>query len=255
MQTKWAGRNLRCFAQIESTNLTAGMLGGEGAPNGTLVTADKQTGGRGRRGRTWESPAGKNLYFSLLLKPDLSLEKASMLTLLMAVSVARAVEETGKKCAGIKWPNDILIHGKKVCGILTELKVENARIGHVIIGVGINVKDQEFEGELVEKASTLERECGVNIDRALLLAKIMNYFEKDMELFLEKGDLEPFMEYYHEHLLNKDAYVRVLDPQNPFEGIARGITPTGELLVEKEDQTLEAVYAGEVSVRGLQGYV
>lgn len=255
MQTKWAGKNLHCFEQIESTNLTAGKLGSEGAPNGTLVTADKQTGGRGRRGRTWESPKEKNLYFSLLLRPDIPLEKASMLTLLMAVSVTRAIEETGGKSAGIKWPNDILIHGKKVCGILTELSVANGKIGHVIIGVGINVKDQVFQGELADKASALERECGVDIDRAGLLAGIMNYFEQDCEIFLEKGDLEPFKEYYHDHLLNKDAYVRVLDPQNPFEGIARGITPTGELLVEKEDNTVEAVYAGEVSVRGLQGYV
>ena len=252
---QWAGRNLQCFEETESTNVTASRMGMEGAEHGTLVVADKQTGGRGRRGRTWESPGGKNLYFSLLLRPQIELEKASMLTLLMAVSVARAIENMCEESAGIKWPNDILVHGKKVCGILTELHVEKGRIGHVVVGVGINVKNQDFQGELVDKASSLERECGQEFDRTRLLRGIMNCFEKDFEVFVERGDLEPFTEFYHAHLLNKDVQVQVLDPQEPFEGIARGISPTGELLVEREDGEIVQVYAGEVSVRGLQGYV
>ena len=255
LTAKWAGKNLVCFQEIESTNVTASRMGLEGAAHGSLVTADKQTGGRGRRGRTWESPAGKNLYFSLLLRPEIPLEKASMLTLLMAVSVARAIESLTKEEVGIKWPNDILIHGKKICGILTELHIDKGRIGHVVVGVGINVKRQEFFGELVDKASDLETECGQGIDRTRLLSSIMNFFEKDFERFVICGDLEPFSEFYHAHLLNMNAQVRVLDPKEPFEGVARGITPTGELLVEREEGQVVQVYAGEVSVRGLQGYV
>ena len=268
--TKWAGCSLQYHDELVSTNLTAADLGKEGVPHGTLVVADKQTGGRGRRGRTWESPAGKNLYFSLLLRPKFPVEKASMLTLVMAHSVARAIEKTvnatsGRKTdggcgtlsnrAGIKWPNDILWNGRKVCGILTEMKVENGRIGYVIIGVGVNVHPQNFEGELADKASALEQECGCAVDREVLLQNIMHAFEQDYEVFAESGDLKPLQAYYHSRLLNKDAQVRVLDPQEPFEGIARGITENGELLVECKDGIVRTVYAGEVSVRGLSGYV
>lgn len=244
--------------ELVSTNMAAAEYGKQGAPHGTLVAADKQTGGRGRRGRTWESPAGKNLYFSLLLRPEIALEKAYMLTLVMAHSVARAIENTinAASCrVGIKWPNDILLGGKKVCGILTEMQVESGRIDYVIIGVGINVHRQKFGGDLADKASSLEKECGETVNREELLHKIMQIFEEDYETFTRCGNLKPFLDYYHSRLLNKDAQVRVLDPQKPFEGIARGITETGELLVERHDSSMVPVYAGEVSVRGLLGYV
>jgi len=256
-QTEWAGQKHFFQQELESTNVTAGQLAAAGAVHGTVVTADKQTGGRGRRGRTWESPAGKNIYFSLVLRPDFEPEKASMLTLLMAHSVAEAIEDITRAgtAAGIKWPNDILIHGKKVCGILTEMRVEKGKIQHVIIGVGINVKLQNFTGELVEKASSLEDTCGKTVDRPILLKKILKIFEKDYRLFEKAGNLTPFIQTYQSRLLNMDAQVKVLDPKEAFEGIARGISETGELLVEKTDGSMCRVYAGEVSVRGLQGYI
>lgn len=275
LPTKWAGCRLEYHQELVSTNVTAASLSLEGASHGTLVVAERQTGGRGRRGRSWESPAGKSLYFSLLLRPEFEPEKASMLTLVMAHSVAKAVEQFAKnvqpgimeyvegsepqggvqKRAAIKWPNDILVNGKKVSGILTEMQIEKGRIGHVVIGVGINVMAQNFDGELAGKASTLEQEWKVKIDRAQLLRYIMQNFEQDYEAFETSGDLQPFLEYYHSRLLNKDACVKVLDPQEPFEGIARGITAKGELIVEKENGQTCFVYAGEVSVRGKKGYV
>lgn len=256
LSTRWAGRNLQYSESLVSTNATAYYAGNDGAPHGTLIVADRQTGGRGRSGRSWESPAGKNLYFSLLLRPEFPLEKASMLTLLMAHSVARSLESYGFDCkVGIKWPNDILANGRKVCGILTELRAEKGRISQLIIGVGINVKKQVFAEELAEKASSLEDEWKIKIDRAQLLCKIMKAFEEDYESFAVSGDLSLFSDYYHSRLLNRDAFVKVLDPQKPFEGIARGINRMGELLVECQDGHIESVYAGEVSVRGLQGYI
>ena len=263
LPTKWAGCRLEYYQELVSTNVTAASLSAEGTPHGTLVVAEKQTGGRGRRGRSWESPAGKSLYFSLLLRPEFQPEKASMLTLVMAHSVAKAVESVAgsaqqgalERRTAIKWPNDILVNGKKVGGILTEMQIEKGRIGHVVIGVGINVMAQDFDGELAGKASTLEQEWKIKIDRAQLLRYIMQNFEKDYEAFETSGDLQPFLEYYHSRLLNKDAYVKVLDPQQPFEGIARGITAKGELIVEKENGQTCFVYAGEVSVRGKEGYV
>jgi len=263
LPTKWAGCHLEYHQELASTNVTAASLSAEDAPHGTLIVAEKQTGGRGRRGRSWESPAGKSLYFSLLLRPEFAPEKASMLTLVMAHSVVGAVESVAgstqqgalERRAVIKWPNDILVNGKKVGGILTEMQVEKGRIGHVIIGVGINVMAQDFVGELAGKASTLEQEWGIEIDRVVLLRRIMQNFEQDYEAFEASGDLQPFLEYYQSRLLNKDAYVKVLDPQEPFEGIARGITAKGELIVEKENGQTCFVYAGEVSVRGREGYV
>ncbi len=255
LPTKWAGRKIVYQDEMVSTNRTVAELGNAGAPHGTLAAADKQTGGRGRRGRTWESPVGKNLYFSLLLRPDIPTEKVSMLTLVMAHSVAKAIERIADIKVGIKWPNDILIHGKKVCGILTEMKMDGSRIDHVVIGVGVNVHSQKFDGELADKASSLEEACKASVDRGTLLKYIMQAFEEDYEAFAACGDLVPFMEYYHSRLLNRNAQVRVLDPQSPFEGTAGGITPMGELIVEKADGQTCLVYAGEVSVRGLQGYV
>ena len=275
--TTWAGQNLQYYDVIDSTNTAAFREGDRGAEHGTLIVADHQTGGKGRRGRTWESPAGKNLYFSILLRPPFSPEKASMLTLVMAHSVAVAMErtvrdqipepESAKCCAekngeswimptiDIKWPNDILINGKKVSGILTELKLDQGQIGHVVIGVGINVKHQIFGEELAQKASTLEQEYGVEISRRQLLCNILQSFETDYEAFLKSENLQPFLQEYQARLLNRDAPVRVLDPKGEYEGTARGINEKGELLVERYDGSICHVYAGEVSIRGLQGYV
>lgn len=255
LSTKWAGREIQYYEELDSTNLAAARAGEAGAVHGMVIAADRQTKGRGRRGRTWESPAGKNLYFSLLLRPEFALEKASMLTLVMAHSTAKAIETVVQAPVDIKWPNDILVHGKKICGILTELKAERGRIRHIIIGVGVNVKTQEFAGELALKATSLQQEFGMEIEREELLRKIMENFEIDYEAFTEAGNLASLCEEYHQRLLNKDAFVKVLDPQNAFEGIARGITDTGELIVERADGSLCQVYAGEVSVRGQQGYV
>lgn len=273
--TKWAGQSLQYYEVIDSTNTAAFREGDKGAVHGTLIVADHQTGGKGRRGRTWESPAGKNLYFSLLLRPEFSPDKAPMLTLVMACSVAAAIERTvgskilkresarcraeknGESCEalGIKWPNDILINGKKVCGILTELKLDRGQIGYVVIGVGINVKPQIFGEELAHKASALEQEYGLDISREQLLCNIMQTFEADYEAFIEAENLQPFLEGYQARLLNREASVRVLDPKGEYEGIARGINEKGELLVERYDGSICHVYAGEVSIRGSQGYV
>jgi len=268
---KWAGRSVQYFEELDSTNLEATRVAAAGACHGTLIVADRQTQGRGRRGRSWESPAGKNLYFSLVLRPQWEPEKSSMVTLVMAHSVARAMEASWSTAvrekasvqtsgdivhrAGIKWPNDILLNSKKVCGILTEMRLQNRDIQYIIVGVGINVKEQEFAGELSEKASSLSREWGVEISREMLLQNIMEAFEEDYARFETAGDLTPLLDGYQSRLLNLNKEVKVLDPQGAFEGIAGGITSNGELIVEKTDGSICHIYAGEVSVRGMQGYV
>jgi BirA family biotin operon repressor/biotin-[acetyl-CoA-carboxylase] ligase len=156
---------------------------------------------------------------------------------------------------GIKWPNDIVLNGKKICGILTEMSLEKNRIGHVVIGVGINVKNQDFPEELVDKATSLEAECGKEFSRSHILQEIMRVFEEEYEHFLLTEDLSGIMERYNAGLINRGREVRVLDPQGEYNGVARGINNGGELIVELADGTLTNVYAGEVSVRGIYGYV
>ncbi|MCH5275093.1 MAG: biotin--[acetyl-CoA-carboxylase] ligase [Lachnospiraceae bacterium] len=255
LRTDWAGKNIEYHASLGSTNVRAKAMAEEGAPEGTLVVADEQTAGRGRRGRSWSSPAGKNLYFSLLLRPDFAPDKAPMLTLVMALAVHRAIEEVGGCRPDIKWPNDIVLNGKKVTGILTEMSLQSDYIDNVVIGVGVNVKAQEFSPEIADKAVSLETELKKSISRALLLEKIMEYFEKDYALFLERMDLSLLMEHYNACLVNRNREVEVLEPAGAYKGIAEGINPKGELMVRLPDGEVKEIYAGEVSVRGVFGYV
>lgn len=255
MLTKWAGHPVTFYDSINSTNLQVKLDAENGAKQGALVVADMQTAGRGRRGRSWSSPAGTNVYFTLLLKPEYAADKASTVTLVMALAVAEGIRETCGVEAGIKWPNDIVIKGKKVCGILTEMSVERDYIHYVVIGVGINVGKQEFAPEVAATATSLWQECGRKVPRAALVANIMKAFETYYELFLETLDMTGLIEDYNRLLVNSGKEVRVLDPKGEFTGVSRGITRTGELLVELPDGTVTQVYAGEVSVRGIYGYV
>lgn len=255
MDTRWAGHPVNFYEVLDSTNLRAKLDAENGAAQGTLVVADMQTAGRGRRGRSWSSPAGANVYFTLILKPDFAPGKASMLTLIMAMAVASGITETCGAKAGIKWPNDIVIGGKKVCGMLTELSVQQDYIQHVVIGVGVNVSLQEFAPEIADTATCLERECGRKVPRAELVVNIMKAFEKYYASFLETLDFSLLKEAYDDLLVNCGREVRVLDPRGDYTGISWGINCIGELLVELPDGSETAVYAGEVSVRGIYGYV
>ncbi|MCM1541577.1 MAG: biotin--[acetyl-CoA-carboxylase] ligase [Blautia sp.] len=255
MDTRWAGHPVRFYNVLDSTNLRAKLEAEKGACQGTLIVADMQTAGRGRRGRGWSSPAGVNAYFTLILKPDFEPDKASMLTLIMAMAVAEGITETCGLEACIKWPNDIVIGGKKVCGMLTELSVQQDYIQHVVIGAGVNVGAQEFPPEIAETAACLERECGRKVPRAELIVHIMKAFEKYYEKFLETLDFSELKETYDRLLVNCGREVRVLDPKGEYTGISKGIDAAGELLVELPDGSETAVYAGEVSVRGIYGYV
>lgn len=262
LHTKWAGQVLYCHDCTGSTNTDARELAQKGAPHGAVVTAEIQTAGKGRRGRTWESPAGVSVYFSILLKPEFAPDKASMLTLVMAVSVAQAVEELMGEAVQIKWPNDIVIHHKKVCGILTEMSVvpKSDRMEYVVVGVGVNVNQAsaaDFTEEIRQTATSMriEGQDKSTYDRAEVLAGILTRFELNYESFVRELSMKPLWQAYQSHLVNVDRQVRVLDPAGEYTGISRGINEKGELLVEMPDGTVVCVYAGEVSVRGMYGYV
>lgn len=251
-------QNVVFYESIDSTNEAAKRLA-QAAKDGLVVVADHQSAGRGRKGREWISPAGKNLYFSLLLKPVFSPDKASMLTLVMAVAVKRAIdglcaEAEARQALQIKWPNDLVTNGKKLAGILTEMQLNGSTIEHVIIGVGINVKRQDFPQESCTHATDLETAFGKKISRKELLSKIMRHFADAYACFLETLDLSGLLAEYNDALVNAKRPVRVLDPAGEFTGVAKGINEKGELMVQTDAGVIN-VYAGEVSVRGVYGYV
>ena len=183
-----------------------------------------------------------------------------MVTLVMALSVAQAIEEVTGMSARIKWPNDIVVNRRKVCGMLTEMSTtpEMGEIQYVVVGVGINVNQagsEAFPEDIRETATSLRIEAGRVIGRSELTEKVLAHFEENFEIFTKSLSMRPLMDDYQAHLINIDKQVRVLDPAGEYTGISRGINEAGELLVEREDGSCEAVYAGEVSVRGLYGYV
>lgn len=249
-----AGYQVIHLSVVDSTNEEAKRRGDAGATHGSVFRADVQTAGKGRRGREWVSESADNLYFTLLLRPNLIPEKLSMLTLLMAYAVAQGLEKTTTLQPKIKWPNDLVLGNKKVCGILSEMKLENRSAAYCVIGVGINIGQKVFARDLQDKATSLVAE-GVQVDAKSLLAAVLEAFAGLYDTFMESGDLGFIKDKYNEMLAGRNGQVRVLEPGGEYEGKSLGINRTGELLVEKKDGTLQAVYAGEVSVRGLYGYV
>ncbi|MBR3368006.1 MAG: biotin--[Lachnospiraceae bacterium] len=272
MHTFWAGHPLYFAAQTGSTNEDILRLSGEGSPQGTVAVTAVQTAGKGRRGRTWISPDG-NIYMSILLKPHLPAPKAPMLTLVMALSVLEAVRGLSSlgdsyaaaSSAAIKWPNDIVMPGpdgqyRKICGILTEMRMEETEIRDIVIGIGINVNQTEFPEEIRETASSLRCLLGRIVNRSLLTARVWERFEDNCNRFLEAESFTPLKERYEDALVNRGREVRVLDPRGPYTGTALGINEDGALLVrlhggEAEEGTVRAIDSGEVSVRGTGGYV
>ncbi len=253
-KTKWLGQELVYLKETDSTNNQIKSLASEGFPEGTVVIAESQTAGRGRRGRAWESPAGSSIYMSLLLRPQIRPDNASMLTLVAALAVSKAVSKLTRKQAGIKWPNDLVMNGKKICGILTEMSLQSTDIDHIVVGIGINVHADAFPEEITNMATSLFLETGVHYKRSELILAVWEAFEDYYEIYLKTEDVSALTEEYNANLANLHQMVKVLDPNEPFEGKALGITERGELIVD----TLEGrklVSSGEVSVRGIYGYV
>lgn len=255
MHTEWVAKEVLYFDTIDSTNTKAQELAEKGYPSGTLVVADKQESGKGRRGRSWVSLSGTGIFMTLMIKPDINPNNASMLTLVAALAVAKAITSVTGEEAMIKWPNDIVVNGKKVCGILTEMNAQFDYINHIVVGIGINVHNESFPEEISQMASSLMIEAGgKRFHRAQIIAETMSYFEQYYDTFLKTQDLSALVREYDELLVNMNKAVRVLDPKEPFDGKAMGITPKGELIVDTWESR-KLVSSGEVSVRGIYGYV
>ena len=255
LKTEWAGGRTVYFDATDSTNVQAKRLAEAHAPHGTLVVSDRQDGGKGRRGRSWASPSGVGIWMSLILRPEIAPSSASMLTLAAALAVREGIREETGLSPLIKWPNDLVLNGKKICGILTEMSTELMEIQYVITGIGINVNQREFPSEIWDTATSLSLEAGRCFRRSSLIAAILKAFEKDYAAFLKTGDLSLLLEEYNACLVNRGKEVCILDPLGEYRAVAEGIDESGSLLVTLPDGTRREIISGEVSVRGIYGYV
>lgn len=254
LKTKYIGRTFNHHEEIDSTNTEAKRECAKNVIEGMVVTAEAQTKGKGRLGRQWESPKSTGIWMSVVLTPDISPVLAPKTTIIGAAAVYSALKDMGIN-AGIKWPNDIVVEGKKVCGILTEMNAEIERINYIILGIGINVNMDEFPGELKEKATSLKVQLSEEVSRKELTAKVLNYLEYYYDLFKSTGSIKEVINICRKGSVLLGKEVRVINGGKETICTAVDIDEDGELIVKHEDGTLHKVLSGEVSVRGIYGYV
>lgn len=249
----WA-QTITVLPEVDSTNSYAMALARAGAPEGTAVLAHLQTGGRGRMGRSFSAPAGKGVYLSVVLRPDEPAQALGDLTVRVAAAMCDAVSRVCGVRPGIKWTNDLVLGGKKLCGILTELSVapESGRAEFVVVGVGVNVsqRPEDFPEDVRPIATSLLEQTGKRIPRAALAAEMLRALSR----VAGRADAG-WLERYRADCVTIGRAVRVLRAGVSRAGFADGVDETGALLVTWDDGTRERVFAGDVSVRGLAGYV
>lgn len=247
LDTDFIGHNIRYLKHTDSTNEEAKRL--SDMPDGTLFIAESQSNGKGRLGRSWDSERGSGIWMSLLLKPDIPPEEISQITLIAGIAVCNTL----KNGSGIKWPNDIVIGTRKVCGILTEMSAEIERVNYVICGIGINVNTPDFPDELSDKATSLFIETGRTFNRSELTAAVLNEFEKLYKKFIKEG-FSPLLEEYKKSCITVGRDIRVIYRKETITGKAVDITPDGALAVDTGNSRI-TVTSGDVSVRGIYGYI
>jgi BirA family biotin operon repressor/biotin-[acetyl-CoA-carboxylase] ligase len=247
-------RNVHWFDAVDSTQRAARDLARTGAPEGTMVVAERQSAGRGRLGRQWHSPPGVNLYCSIVLRPELPPGAVPQVGLVVGVAVAAAVSEEAGRPAAIKWPNDILLGGRKVAGILTEMESEVDRVHHVVAGIGVNLNAprSSFPADLRAKATSLLAVTGRRVDRAAFAARLLAALEARYGRYLRVGFPAVRTEWESYSCLT-DAEVRVASPAGEERGRVLGLDADGALRLRRADGHEVRIVAGEVTVRGGYG--
>jgi len=227
-----------------------------GEKEGTVIIAEEQTEGRGRLGKNWTSPKGKGIWLSIILRPNINPTDASKLTQIGAAAVWKGINQLGIE-ALIKWPNDIVVNGKKVSGILTEMSGELNKINYLVIGIGVNVnlESRDFPEDIREIATSLKAEKGTEISRENLLAEILNNFEEFYEELIERNTISKAIKICRDKSVLLGRNVKIISKGMEVERKAVGITDEGELLIEDANGKIEKVISGEISVRGVFGYV
>ena len=257
-ETRTVGRELRCFDEIDSTNTYAKQIALDGAADGTVVVANCQTAGRGRMDRSFQSPRDKGIYLTVLLRPDLPTERLIPVTALAGVAVCEAVEQVCGVRPGLKWPNDPVLGNKKLCGILTEmsLEAETGRLQSLVVGIGLNVGQTaaDFTPEVASMATSISQELGRPMSRPALAAAEIEALDR-LYTALKTGNLSAYLAAYRRDCVNLGKTVQLLGTQGRETVTAVGIDDEFGLVVRAADGTEKTVRSGEVSVRGLYGYV
>lgn len=257
LKTRFIGREIIYFDSITSTSTYAKKAAEEPFAEGTVIIAEEQTAGRGRLGRQWISTRGKGIWMSIMLKPDILPADAPKLTIAAAYAVAKALRSCCRLDARIKWPNDIVVEGKKLCGILTEMSAEADEIKNVIVGIGINanLEQKDFGPEVSSIATSIRLETGSAVSRKDLAASVLNEFEEVYEVFAREGSIKPLLDEYKNKSAVLGKEIRVISKKEEIVGLAVDISEEGHLVVRLGDGTIKEIMSGEVSVRGLCGYI
>ena len=253
-----ADRSLYCFDTIDSTNTYARKIALEGAVDGAAVIADHQTAGRGRMGRSFQSPRGKGIYLSVLFRPHLPPERLMPVTALAGLAVCDAVERLCGVRPGLKWPNDPVLGSRKLCGVLTEMALEGetGRVQHLVVGVGVNVLHgpEDFQDEVADIATSLQMELGKPVSRPHLTALLLEELDRVYEA-LRADDLTAYLAAYRRDCVNLGKTVQLIGAEGRETVTAVDVDEAFGLVVQMPDGSRKTVRSGEVSVRGLYGYV
>ena len=257
LKTEFIGKNIIYLDSIDSTNIYAKKKAEDPFREGTVVIADEQTVGRGRLGRNWVSTKGKGIWMTIMLKPDIQPSDAPKLSIVAALAVANALRSCCRVNARIKWPNDIVTGGKKLSGILTEMSAEADEIKYVIIGIGINVNMEadDFGQEVSNIATSIRIEKGIPVLRKTLAASVLLEFEKIYKVFEKDACIKDFLDDYKGRSAVLGKEIRLINKKEEITGRAVDISEEGHLVIELADGSLREIMSGEVSIRGLRGYI
>ncbi|MGL5695047.1 MAG: biotin--[acetyl-CoA-carboxylase] ligase [Peptostreptococcaceae bacterium] len=252
LSTKFIGKNIIHFESIDSTNIYAKKIA-QDELDGTVIISEEQTNGRGRLGRIWDSKAYEGIWMSIVLKPNILPYKTPFLTIVAAVSIAKALDTLGVS-VGIKWPNDIILNNKKLCGVLTELSAEIDRVNYIVLGIGMNVKTLDFSKEIENIATSLYNE-GYVIPRVDIVKEILKEIEKNYLRYVENIDKKSILDEYRKYsvIIGKNIYTIKNNEKELVQCI--DINEDGNLVVKRSDGNIEEIISGEISIRGENGYV
>ena len=250
LTTKRFGRNIHYYVSCPTTQSIAHQLAQAGEPDGSIVICEEQTAGKGRLARAWTSTQGKGIWMSVIIRPEIPPTKAPQLTLVAAVAVTRAIEDIAQVRPEIKWPNDLLINGKKCTGILTELQADIDRVHSIILGIGVNVNQlpSDFPEEIQSIATSIQMVTGKPVDRAELVARILHHLENYTDLYVQHG-FEPLKILWESYSCTLGKRIKATMIHQQIEGVALGITNEGILQVKTDDGEIHGIYSADIEIQ------
>ena len=247
LKTKVVGRTLHCCESIDSTNRMAKQLAEQGAPDGTVVVAEHQTGGRGRLSRSWEAPPDSCILCSVIFYPDIKPEFLFRLTMMASIAIVDALQATAGIRAGIKWPNDVYVGDKKICGILSEVDCSSQSVRYAVVGIGINVNwSLKNDEHLGDSATSLRDLCGCDISRVKLLRELLMQIDSGYGSIHDAAHLHNL---WSQRCMHLGKTVRIISRNDTLEGTARGITEQGHLMLQSAGGSMHEIMCGDVSLR------